>query len=62
MIPKEKILDIVYKSGLRDLLMDYTVKSYKYESLTCNLGYGCKITFEINVSPEQDDNKQLQTN
>ena len=53
MIPKEKILDIVYKSGLRDLLMDYTAKSYKYESLTCNLGYGCKITFEINA----DDSK-----
>ena len=56
-LPKEKILDIVYKSGLYDLLMDCITKTYKYDSLTCNLGYGCKITFEINVSPEQNDSK-----
>ena len=53
MIPKERILDIVYKSGLHSLLMEYIKNNYKYESLTCNLGYGCKITFEINT----DDSK-----
>jgi hypothetical protein len=49
MIPKERILDIVYKSGLHDLLIESMKNNYKYESLTCNLGYGCKITFEINT-------------
>jgi hypothetical protein len=52
-MPKERILDIVYKSGLHGLLMEYIKNNYKYESLTCNLGYGCKITFEINT----DNNK-----
>lgn len=55
MIPREMLLDIIYKSGLRDLLMEYMKNNYKYESLTWNLGYGCKITFEINT----DDSKQL---
>lgn len=49
MISKERILDIVYKSGLHDLLMESMKSNYKYESLTCNLGCGCKITFEINT-------------
>ena len=47
------ILSIIYNSGLHKLLLDCAAKSYKYESLICNLGYGCKITFEINI----DNNK-----
>jgi hypothetical protein len=47
------ILSIVYNSGLHKLLLDYAAKSYKYKSLICNLGNGCKITFEINT----DDSK-----
>ena len=43
------ILSIIYISGLHKLLLDCAAKSYKYESLTCNLGNGCKITFEINT-------------
>lgn len=47
------ILSIIYGSGLHKLLLDCAAKSCKYESLICNLGYGCKITFEIN----KDDSK-----
>jgi hypothetical protein len=47
------ILSIIYNSGLHKLLLDCAAKSYKYESLECNLGNGCKITFEINT----DDSK-----
>ena len=54
-MPEEIILNTIYKSGLYEILLDCMVKSYKYESLTCNIGYGCKITFEINT----DDSKQL---
>ena len=43
------ILSIIYISGLHKLLLDCAAKSYKYESLECNLGNGCKITFEINT-------------
>ena len=43
------ILALIYNSGLYNLLMNCMVKSYKYESLECNLGNGCKITFEINT-------------
>ena len=45
----DKILNAIYNSGLYKLLLDYMAKSYEYESLTCNLGNGCKITFEINT-------------
>jgi hypothetical protein len=55
---KNEILSIIHTSGLYNLLMNCMVKSYKYESLECNLGNGCKITFEINI----DDNKQLHVN
>ena len=45
----QKILDIIQYSELYKLLMDCTSKTYKYESLEYNLGFGCKITFEINT-------------
>lgn len=44
-----KILNIIHNSGLHKLLLDCMAKSYKYESLECNLGNGCKITFKINT-------------
>jgi hypothetical protein len=50
---ENNILGIVYISGLHKLLLDCAAKSCKYESLECNLGNGCKITFEINT----DNNK-----
>lgn len=43
------ILSIIYISRLHKLLLDCAAKSYKYESLECNLGCSCKITFEINT-------------
>ena len=46
---ESEILSIIHNSGLYNLLMTCMVKSYKYESLECNLGNGCKITFEINI-------------
>lgn len=55
---ESEILSIIHNSGLYNLLMNCMVKSYKYESLECNLGNGCKITFEINT----DDSKQLSVN
>ena len=50
---ESEILNIIYNSGLYKLLLDCMTKSYKYKSLECNLGNGCKITFEINT----DDSK-----
>lgn len=45
----DKILSIIHNSGIYRLLLDCMVKSYEYEFLECNLGNGCKITFEINT-------------
>ena len=39
---KNDIFSIVYVSVLHKLLLDCAAKSYKYESLECNLGNGCK--------------------
>lgn len=49
LLEEDKILNIIHNSGLHKLLLDCAAKNYKYESLECNLGYGCKITFEINT-------------
>lgn len=54
-LEEDKILNIIHNSGLYKLLLDYMVKSYKYECLKCTLENNCKITFEINT----DDNKQF---
>lgn len=53
MIPEDRVYNIIYNSGLYKLLLRCAMRSYKYESLECNLGNGCKITFEINT----DDSK-----
>lgn len=58
MIPEDKVYNIIYNSELYKLLLRCAMKSCKYESLKCNLGNGCKITFEINA----DDSKQLSVN
>lgn len=49
MIPEDKVYNIIYNSGLYKLLLKCMIKSHGYEYLQCDLGSGCKITFEINT-------------